>query len=136
MERLLIALLMVQNKAIELHIDGKDDKAPSLVPFADLFKYRSTSSVEWGYKEEGERSGVFIRATGSIAEGEPIYFSYGDKPNSVLLATQGFIDPENKNKDLFELYVKLKRKDPLAEVKKEKLRGTKALFSLTEDFSS
>ena len=114
----------MQTKSLFLHINGKDDKTPSLAPFVDLIKYRSTPSVEWIYKEEGERNGLYIQAVTEIAQGDQLYFTYGKATNLELLHMKGFIDVENPNKDTIDYKAKMKKKDQLLDIKKEKLGGT------------
>ena len=79
-EELIESVFLIQNKGMPLNLDGKDSLL--LAPFVDLFKYKKDSNVEWDYdKEREERSGIFIHATKAIAQGDELYFSYGNTTN-------------------------------------------------------
>ena len=56
--------------------------------------------------------------------------------NQNLLSKYGFIDPQNNNQQLHTFTLKLKKKDALLDLKKEKLGTTKAIISLYYDFSN
>ena len=70
------AILLVRNKGLSSEGDRK-----ALVPFADLIRYQRDGSASWSYQDTDGKKGLAIEATRDLAQGDPIYFSYGGKPN-------------------------------------------------------
>ena len=125
------AILLVRNKGLSIEGDHK-----ALVPFADLFRYQHDGSATWSYQDTEGKKGLVIEATTDLAQGDQIFFSYEGKPNQRLLSEYGFVDPENPNTKLPAFTLRLKKKDALLDLKKQKLGASKVGISLYHDFSN
>ena len=99
-----------------------------MLPFGDLFNHRNPPDLLWGYGTNAEgRYGWRYEAMNPVKAGDQIYVSYGaDKTNQELLPVYGFIDVENQKNFASFLTLKLKKSDPLIDLKK-KILGEKEL---------
>lgn len=83
-------------------------------PFGDMFNHSNDNNATWGYDDE--RDGQYFYATKDIKRGEPIHLSYGEKCNTKLLLSYGFVVDDNINNEI-PIIVRLNAEDPYYEFK-------------------
>ena len=67
-----------------------------MAPLADLFNHKNPADLQWKFETDsnGERAIVY-EALRDIEQGGEVFVSYGTATNAELLATYGFIVPDN-----------------------------------------
>ena len=99
----------------------EDRQKVIMLPFGDLFNHRNPPDLIWEYGSNAEgRQGWVYRALNPIKRGEQAYISYGaNKNNQEMLPVYGFIDDNNSEPFSSHLTLRIRKSDPLIDLKKK-----------------
>ena len=115
---------LATSRAVNSRIfDYMDDDRQKIImlPFGDLFNHRNPPDLIWGYGTNAEgRYGWVYKALNPVKRGEQVYVSYGAKKNNQeLLPVYGFIDDNCFEPFNPHLTLKIRKSDPLIDLKKK-----------------
>lgn len=111
------AVSTVWARSFVFNIDGS--QVPVIVPFADMFEHGNVAS-KFSLDEETKAFRITVGA--AVKKGERVHVSLGEKPNSQLLTSYGFVLDQNEY-DTVMISMFLNNDDPFYDVKAKILTG-------------
>jgi protein-histidine N-methyltransferase len=82
------ARLVVLTRAFGLWVG--EERLTALVPLADMLNHRPAADVSWEARPERGEAGFALVAQRQVAQGAPLYTSYGDRTGAQMLLNYGF----------------------------------------------